>query len=177
MAPPGVEELQRQAEEQGSTERIWVGDQTLPAKQQGVIVLGSPIGTKAFAEEHAKKRLEEEARLWELLPKLPDLQCAWVLLFLCSAPRANYGIRSQPPEQVELYAAAHDQGVWETLCDLLERQDVSNNLTLWQYAGLTVQQYDSIEEARQCDHSFLSIKKFWEANAGFYIKKDSMTIC
>ena len=130
MAPPGVEELQRQAEEQGSTERIWVEDQMLPTKQQGKIVPGSPIGLKGFAEEHAKKRVKEEARLWKLFPKLPDLWCSWVSLLVCSAPRANYGIRSQPLEQVEIYAAAHDQGVWETLCDLLERQDVANNLTL-----------------------------------------------
>ena len=73
MAPPGVEELQRQAEEQGSTERIWVEDQMLPTKQQGKIVPGSPIGLKGFAEEHAKKRVKEEARLWKLFPKLPDL--------------------------------------------------------------------------------------------------------
>ena len=50
VTPPGMEELQRQAEEQGSTERIWVGDQTLPTEQQGVVLLGSPIGTLAFAE-------------------------------------------------------------------------------------------------------------------------------
>ena len=74
-------------------------------------MLGSPIGTVEFAEAYAKKRLEEEGRLWELLPALPDLQCAWILLLLCSAPRANYCIRSQPPEQVQLYAAAHDVGV------------------------------------------------------------------
>ena len=35
VEPPGLAELQRQATEQGSTEQIWVGDQTLPAELQG----------------------------------------------------------------------------------------------------------------------------------------------
>ena len=39
---------------------MWVGDRTLSAEQKGVLVLGSPVGTLAYAEECSTKKLEEE---------------------------------------------------------------------------------------------------------------------
>ena len=50
------------------------------------------------------------------------------LALLCSAPRANFCIRSQPPEQVQLYAAAHEIGVWKTLCALIGRTDLEEEV-------------------------------------------------
>ena len=49
---------------------IWV----LP---QGVKVLGTPIGSFEFIKEVSDRRLEEEQRLWDAIPWIPDLQCAW----------------------------------------------------------------------------------------------------
>ena len=123
--PRRVEELQPQ---EPNAEKVWVGDHSLPAEEQGVLVLGSPIGTQAFAEAHGQKKLNEELELLDLLPQLPDLQCAWNLLQLCAAPRANYHLRSQPPKQVALYAATHDTAVWQTLCYLLDRTDLCTEL-------------------------------------------------
>ena len=56
-------------------------------------------------------------------------------MFLGLAPRVQRATSKlrhtlPAPGTKGILAAAHDQGVWETLCDLLERQDVSNNLTL-----------------------------------------------
>ena len=106
LKPPQVDELQPP-----NAERVWVGDRTLPAEEQGVLVLGSPVGTQEYAEACGRRKLDDELTLLELLPQLPDLQCAWVLLLLCAAPRANYHLRSQPPQQVALYAAMHDTAV------------------------------------------------------------------
>ena len=91
VKPQGVDELQKT---EPNAERVWVGDHTLPAEEQGVLVLGSPVGTVAYAEQWGKKKLGEELQLLDLLPLLPDLQCAWVLLLFCAAPRANYHLRS-----------------------------------------------------------------------------------
>ena len=32
---------------------------------------------------------DEEERFWNMLPQLPDLQCAWLLLLSCANPRFN----------------------------------------------------------------------------------------
>ena len=45
-------------------------------------ILGTPLGTPAYAAAHAEERLAEEKRLLAELPELPDLQCAWLLLML-----------------------------------------------------------------------------------------------
>ena len=123
--PPGVDALQST---EPNADRVWVGDRALPAHKQGVVVLGSPVGTLEFAEAHGRKKLEEEVRLLDLLSELPDLQCAWTLLLQCAAPRANYHLRCQPPKQVELYATAHDVAVWHTLCSLIGRDDLAGEL-------------------------------------------------
>ena len=49
-------------------ERVWVGDHTLPENEQGLLVLGSPVSTLAYAEKCGKSKLDEELKLLELLP-------------------------------------------------------------------------------------------------------------
>ena len=57
--------------------------------------------------------------LLEKVPKLPDAQCAWLVLALCAVPRANHLLRTVPPSVSAGYAAAHDDLLWETLLKLL----------------------------------------------------------
>ena len=59
--------------------------------------------------------LEAEDALLRQLPKLPDLQCAWLLLSFCAAPRASHVLRTVPPDLNAPYATAHDAAVWGTL--------------------------------------------------------------
>ena len=70
-APPGIAEL---------GDDVWRGDK--PDAQRGVVVLGSPVGHPAFVQAWAEDRLRAEQELLDQLPKLPDLQCAWLLLLL-----------------------------------------------------------------------------------------------
>ena len=51
---------------------------------QGVKVLGTPIGSFEFIKEVSDRRLEEEQRLWDAIPWIPDLQCAWQVLPQCA---------------------------------------------------------------------------------------------
>ena len=73
---------------------------------------------------HAKgeKRLKEERKLLDALPQLPDLQCAWLLLYFSAVPKANHLLRAVPPNLVHSYAQRHDNEVWRTLLALLNRK-------------------------------------------------------
>ena len=104
-APPGIAEL---------GDDVWRGDK--PDAQRGVVVLGSPVGHPAFVQGWAEERLRTEQLLLDQLPKLPDLQCAWLLLLLCASPRANHAIRTMPPSA---YARGHDDAIWATLQTML----------------------------------------------------------
>ena len=77
------------------------------------------MGTAEFVRNHAQQRLEKEQVLLDWLPKMSDLQCAWLLLALCATPRANHIVRALPPTQARDYAAEHDSRIWETLKNLL----------------------------------------------------------
>ena len=82
-------------------------------------VLGTPIGGADFVRERTRARIVHEERLWDAIPRVRDLQCAWQLLLQSANPRANHLIRTLPPEASREYAAEHDAGVWRTVLALL----------------------------------------------------------
>ena len=86
---------------------------------EGMKVLGAPVGSTRFVEEVVNKRLEEEAKLWEAIPFVPDLQAAWQILLQCAGPRCHHMLRTLPPSQSEEYAQAHDAGMLRVMDTLL----------------------------------------------------------
>ena len=86
---------------------------------EGVQVLGSPIGSEAFIQAFTDRRLEEERRLWNVIPSVPDLQCPWQLLLQCAGPRCHHVLRTVPPSQSARFAAGHDEGMFQTMTALL----------------------------------------------------------
>ena len=64
--------------------------------------------------------MKDEQHLLNMLPKLPDLQCAWLLLYFSAAARANHLLRVVPPAEVAGYAEQHDDAMSEALRALLE---------------------------------------------------------
>ena len=72
------------------------------------MVLGTPIGYPYFISPWAESRMRTENELLSELPRLPDLQCAWLLLAMCASPRANHALRTVPPLDIAAYAQAHD---------------------------------------------------------------------
>ena len=92
---------------------VWRGSR--PPQQRGFVALGTPIGTPEYVRAWGAERLEAEDTLLRQLPKLPDLQCAWLLLSFCAAPRANHALRTVPPDLLAPYTAARDAAVWGTL--------------------------------------------------------------
>ena len=110
VQPEGVQELGAE---------VWVGGHDRDAASRGLKVLGTPVGTPEYTEAQGTKWLEKEEKLWTLLPQLPDLQSAWLLLLNCAAPRSNYRSRTVAPQYNGKYAKGHDEGLWATLCALL----------------------------------------------------------
>ena len=78
---------------------LWTTDLVTdsPDVDNGLVVLGTPMGTKAFVEQQANDRIEKEKGLLKELPLLKDVQAAWVLLCQSAVPRANHTIRVFPP--------------------------------------------------------------------------------
>ena len=64
--------------------------------------MGTPVGTPEFVEDVTQRRLEEESRLWEAIPSVPDLQSAWRILLQCAGPV----LRTLPPS----VSASEDDG-------------------------------------------------------------------
>ena len=90
----------------GSPEQpVWVGDQSLPPEQQGLVVLGTPHGHRAYVTRHLEDLSAEHQRLLDVLHELPELQSSWLLLSLCASPRCNYYLRALPPasQRLSLY--------------------------------------------------------------------------
>ena len=75
----------------------------------GIAGLGPDVWRGDKTQRSAHSRLAREESFLQWLPKMRDLQCAWLLLRLCAAPRANHLLRSIPPTLVRPYAEAHDE--------------------------------------------------------------------
>ena len=92
VAPEGIQELGPD---------VWRGNR--PLHEQGILTLGTPIGTPAFVSSATAERLRDEQTLLDQLHRLPDLQSAWLLLLYCCAPRAQHILRTVPPDQSAEY--------------------------------------------------------------------------
>ena len=117
--PNGVEELTRAARMLKPGAVVWKGDPSLPASQQGLKVLGIPVGQPAFVREFLENKSREQTVLFQRIPWVNDPQSAWLLLSMCAATRANFWLRGVRPEQTEEFADRHDANVWNCLRTIL----------------------------------------------------------
>ena len=67
-------------------------DRSLPEDQQGVKVLGTPLGSPKFVQPRLLELSASHQRL-DKIPLVSDLQSAWLLLLFCAASRPNYILR------------------------------------------------------------------------------------
>ena len=123
--PPGISEL---------GDAVWRGDK--PPAERGLVVLGTPIGHPDFVQAWAAERMQQERKLLQQLPELPDLHCIWLLLSMCASPRANHALRTLPPSESRGYAAAHDETIWETLQACLGGAPLDDAPHAWPIATL-----------------------------------------
>ena len=93
---------------------------TLPTDQQGLKVLGVPVGHPHFVLKFLEQKIDEQRVLLDRIPQIPDTQSAWLLLSFCAAARANFFLRAVSPDLTDQFAASHDDGVWQCLCRILK---------------------------------------------------------
>ena len=86
---------------------------------EGITVLGTPVGSDQHTATKMDERIAKERRLWDAIPWVPDLQCAWHILLQSANPRANHSMRTLPPTLSAAYCDAHDAGIWATARALL----------------------------------------------------------
>ena len=80
-------------------------------EQCGIKVLGTPLGTAEFVAAHARDRVATERELLHKVGRMPDLQCAWLILSKAAVPRAVHMLRCLPPSLSAEYAGEHDRAV------------------------------------------------------------------
>ena len=97
-----------------------------PAEEQGVTVLGAPIGTEPFVQHFLQNALANHNHkpLLDQLPHLSDLQAAWFLLLYTASPCSNYLLTLLPPTQTGAFAQNHDLAVSHCLTQLLHRDQL-----------------------------------------------------
>ena len=108
---------------------VWVGDQGLPAAEQGMIILGAPLGSDVFTGQHLNNLSATHQELLSRLPELQNLQASWFLLLFCASPRSNYILRMLPPPATAEFSTRHDEAVATCLTELL--QSGSSQSVLW----------------------------------------------
>ena len=81
------------------------------SSKDGLMFLCTPVGSDRCVEVATEERLTEEARLWEALAWVSDLQCAGQILLQCAGPKCPHFLRTLPPRQSAQYAEGHDRGM------------------------------------------------------------------
>ena len=84
----------------------------------GIKILGAPVGSNEFVAKLAQERLDEQEKLWNAIPWVPDLQCAWQIL-VCAGPHCHHFLLTMPPNQSAEYARGHGDGMMSTMHALL----------------------------------------------------------
>ena len=117
VRPRGATRLIERHEPQNpESTTVWCGS-ALPTACQDIKVSGCPLGRDDFVHAHFIWRTHQAHRtLRQGIPRVPDVQSVWALLLHCASARANYSLRVRP-ELVAQFAAAHDAGLWNCLCD------------------------------------------------------------
>ena len=110
----GVEAMTRAACALKPDAVVWRDDPMLPPVQQGLKVLGVPIGQNAFVLHFLETKSIEQQVLFERI-RVNDLQAAYLLLLMCGTTRANFWLRALRPDNTENFTRCHDGSVWTCL--------------------------------------------------------------
>ena len=89
---------------------VWRGDPELPLTKQGLTVSGAPVGQVEFVQAQLTKN-EHEALL-EMIPQVPNVQVAWLLILFCALILGGLGTGNSERTR----DAAH----WGSWADCLE---------------------------------------------------------
>ena len=103
--------------------QVWRGPPQFPESEQGMMVLGSPLGHPSFIQQFLQKKALEHRTLLDRVPQLPS---AWSLLLHCASAKANCLLRVVEPNAVAEFAHLHDQRIWNCLCQVFHADPSQN---------------------------------------------------
>ena len=129
----GLEALTADARMSDPQAIVWRGDRSFPLEDQRLLVLGTPLGSPQFVKKELEKISTKHRSLMEKIPLFADLQCAWLLLVFCAAPRPNNVLRMLHPSATHEFATPHDASV-KRCFELLLHNPVSDDA--WSIATL-----------------------------------------
>ena len=109
LFPQGCEVLEDAARRDDPEAVVWKGNPELPHSQQGIKILGTPVGRKEFVEHELESRANTHAELLEKIPHVKDLQCAWLILLYCGVSR-DHSLH---------FAQRHEEQIWRCLTTLI----------------------------------------------------------
>ena len=120
VMPSGCEAMTAAARVEDDDAVVWRGDPGLPIVEQGIKLLGTPLGHRAFC----RRPLGQVGHvtwcvLLERIQAVADLHVAWLLWVCCAATRANYVLRVVHPHLVRSITERHDAEVWSCLQRLI----------------------------------------------------------
>ena len=91
----------------------------LPTDRQGIKLLGTPLGHPDLVARHLSSVTEEHQVLLQRIPRMRDLQSAWLLLLHCASACADCFLCAVDPGSSVDFARAHDDDIWQCTCDIL----------------------------------------------------------
>ena len=97
---------------------VFVGSRSLAPSQQGLLVLGVPVGSGPFVAAQLRALADSHGVLLTRLLGLEDVQASWLLLVFCCSPRSNHVLCLLPPDSTVDFALAHDVAMGDCLSAL-----------------------------------------------------------
>ena len=150
VVPVGIEQLTRLARRVKPDAVVWRGDTDLPLSQQGIRVLGVPIGQPEFVRHFLEKKNQEHQTLFQRIPWLNDPEAAWLLLLMCGSPRAIFWLRAVRPELTDSLAVRHDEDVWSCMRTILgSRHPAIAEMMITHTGGGTAPCFQAVRECQQ----------------------------
>ena len=112
---------------------VWRGDPHLPPEEQGVKILGIPLGHPSKMRSQLVALTVKHEHLISNILQKQDLQCVWILLLYCASGRTNYSLRVVHPKLTDAFAAQHDASMHKSLSQLVS---VDPSSMYWDVASL-----------------------------------------
>ena len=117
---------------------VWRGDPFLPPFEQGLMVLGAPVGQLVYVLARLSEKGVEHDRLLEKIPQVQDAQAAWLLFLFCVGARANFLMRTVEPELTQKFASHHDEQLVRCLRRVLQLESLPANVKITASMPLTL---------------------------------------
>ena len=99
----------------------WTGEG--PEEDRGLVVLGVPVGHRAFVQKWLADKGQSHAQFLSRIPGVQDAQSARLLLSMCAGPRAHHNLRDLPPSEVSQFCQDHNNRLRECLSNILAVED------------------------------------------------------